>query len=132
MPLSIYERRPFACIVFVGAFATAMVVKSAFGAFSGEENAEFASDPPVHLQLPSRPLQPDDFRPQREIFSPLVQRHCQARKICAQKGEFRGYDCVQYGRAGRDVWYEIAAARHRFSDRGQQQDAKNEKEKQEI
>ncbi|KAL1485152.1 hypothetical protein MTO96_048402 [Rhipicephalus appendiculatus] len=59
-----YIRAPaIACIVFVGAFATAMVVKSAFEAFSGEENAEFASDPPVHLQLPSRPLQPDDSGP---------------------------------------------------------------------
>ncbi|KAH7963376.1 hypothetical protein HPB52_020865 [Rhipicephalus sanguineus] len=59
-----YMRAPaIACIVFVGAFATAMVVKSAFGIFSGEENAEFASDPPVHLQLPSNPLQPDDSGP---------------------------------------------------------------------
>ncbi|KAL3216627.1 hypothetical protein MRX96_032952 [Rhipicephalus microplus] len=46
-----------------GAFATAMVVKSSFGVLSGEETAEFASDLPVHLQLPSRPLQPDDSGP---------------------------------------------------------------------
>lgn len=40
-----------------------MVVKSSFGVLSGEETAEFASDLPVYLQLPSRPLQPDDSGP---------------------------------------------------------------------
>ncbi|KAL3216632.1 hypothetical protein MRX96_032956 [Rhipicephalus microplus] len=52
-----------ACIVFAGAFATAMVVESSFGVLSGEETAELASDLPVYLQLPSRPLQPDDSGP---------------------------------------------------------------------
>ncbi|KAH8009039.1 hypothetical protein HPB51_009015 [Rhipicephalus microplus] len=52
-----------ACIVFIGAFATAMVVKRSFGVLSGEETAAFASDLPVYLQLPSRPLQPDDSGP---------------------------------------------------------------------
>ncbi|XP_065294846.1 uncharacterized protein [Dermacentor albipictus] len=61
---STYIRAPaVACIVFVGAFATALLVKSAFGAVSDEEGADLASDPPLRLQLPSKPLQPDDSGP---------------------------------------------------------------------